>query len=265
MSPHTPTHSPCAYSMRSMAPTLCWLLGISPPAGALPLREVTGALGRCERLALVVIDSLGLAQLKAHSSAAPFLAGCLSCGSMTLFAESPPYTPVNVATMMTGAPFELHGVRKKGDPLRQESIFDLMARCAVKAVIVAEKESVPAHLFPRFVHYPRALLPLPDQNVMLGAMDEVRLGRPDFLWIYYTGFDRACHRHGPAGEDAARSLALIDRGLSDLHPLLRRAGYGIVITADHGHHEVVNGAQGMKGVHDGTSGDDLQVPLMWSR
>jgi predicted AlkP superfamily pyrophosphatase or phosphodiesterase len=182
---------------------------------------------------------------------------------MVLCAESPPYTPVNIATMTTGASFELHGVRKKGDPLQRETIFDIMARCAVKALVVAEKESVPAHFFPGLVVSPPRLMPLSDQDVSLAAAEAARLERPDFLWIYFTGFDRASHLHGPGGEEAGRSLAQIDRSLAELLPLLKKAGYGVLVTADHGHHENPGGGHGMKGVHDGTREEDLLVPLFW--
>jgi predicted AlkP superfamily pyrophosphatase or phosphodiesterase len=250
--------------MRAVAPTICHLLGCGVPGGSSlpPVQPVISSMGRVSRLAFVVIDSLGMTQREIHHKGTPFLNVFASGGATSLRVEAPPYTPVNVATMATGASFEMHRVRKRGDMLTLATIFTIMSRCVMNAYILAEKGSTAALLFPSQAPLLTRCLPFVDQDICNAARELLKSQRPDFLWLYLTGFDRACHTYGPGSQKAGEVLTQIDLWLSGLAPLLKNAGYGIIITADHGHHDH-EGEPGLKGIHDGTVEDDLLVPLLW--
>jgi predicted AlkP superfamily pyrophosphatase or phosphodiesterase len=70
--------------------------------------------------------------------------------------------------------------------------------------------------------------------------------------------DDVGHKFGLAGEEIRQALSDIDRHLGELMSHLAEAGYGLIVLADHGAHQ-----QGEKATHDGTSQDDLIVPLAW--
>lgn len=249
---------------RAIAPTLCRLLGIRPPNLALqpPIRAVIDAMGRQERLSLVVIDSLGENLRQIHCAHLPCLNALAVHGHMVLEAEKPPYTPVNIATMATGASFEQHRVRKRRDRPEAQTFHDVMDQCAMKARIVAGKESTLSLMIPGAAVPVAQSMPDGDLDVQEAAKEVMRGLRPDFLWIYFTGFDGVSHRHGPESAEAGQALSLIDRALGELMPLFRLFGYGVLITADHGHHCISR--DGMKGIHDGSVESDLLVPLVWS-
>ena len=251
--------------MRTVAPTVSWLLGVRPPCQSSipPLKEVIDAMGRQERLSLVVIDSLGEDLREAHHAQLPHLCTLAAHNRLVLEAESPPYTPVNCATMATGASFGQHRVRKRHDRLETETLYDVMAKCAMKGLIVAGKECTLSLLIPGAAVSVEKTMPHGDLDVLETAKRVIKERRPDFLWIYFTGFDEAAHHHGPESAEAGQALLRIDRALGELMALWGLFGYGALITADHGHHRSSDSAAEMKGVHDGSVETDLYVPLIW--
>ena len=116
-------------TIASVCPTLCRLLGIEPPAVCLaPPLELGLAPARVERALVYAADAIGRVFLDYH----PDLKKRLTAASdvqVELRAMFPPKTPVCYASMFTGAPPEVHGIRKYERPvLTCDTLFDVLAR-----------------------------------------------------------------------------------------------------------------------------------------
>ena len=70
--------------------------------------------------------------------------------------------------------------------------------------------------------------------------------------------DDTGHKFGLAGEEIRKAASDIDRHLGELLPVLAEGGYGLIMLADHGAHQ-----KGERATHDGSTEDDLVVPLVW--
>ena len=72
--------------------------------------------------------------------------------------------------------------------------------------------------------------------------------------------DDVGHKAGLEGDEIKGAISTVDGRLGDLFPHLAEKGYGIMILADHGAHQSEDG----RATHDGTTEDDVIVPLAWS-
>ena len=251
--------------MSSLAPTVCSILGIRLPGGCtgLPVNEVVNGAGKQQRLCLVVIDTFGTYLWKLHHEVTPFLNGMAEGHSVLLQSDSPPYTPVNIATMATGAPFSRHGVRKSQDIVKDETILDVMAKCALKTAVIAREKSSLATLLSR-----KATLPLldegqSDEGLFRSAKACMKDLRPEFIWIHLLDLDNASHRYGPAGSESRDAIARIDSRIAGLSDFWDRYYYTALIVADHGQHANPLQGEALKGTHDGSDERDFPVPLIW--
>ncbi len=90
--------------MTCIAPTIAEALGIRAPSAAAgaAISEITEDLTNAQRIAVLAPDALDEAQLLRFSHAMPFLRALWQQRQVTLRAERPSITPVNLATMITG-------------------------------------------------------------------------------------------------------------------------------------------------------------------
>ena len=116
--------------MRCIAPTVCRLLDAAPPddAEAAPVLEIVQALAGRPRIALIVLDAVGLATLRVHPEAMPCLNRAMRSACRPLRAVYPPVTPVNFATMATGLSPARHGIRDRAEKLTGDTVFDALRR-----------------------------------------------------------------------------------------------------------------------------------------
>lgn len=129
------------------APTICDLMGIGEcecyGESALPeIVQAAGALrGAVERCLIVAADAVGLEQVGRYpeivepvSKQAPH--------TVTLRAMMPSVTPVCYASLFSGAPPEVHGIREYAKPvLTIDTLFDVLARAGKRVAIVAVPNS----------------------------------------------------------------------------------------------------------------------------
>ena len=73
---------------------------------------------------------------------------------------------------------------------------------------------------------------------MAGLMKVVDEEKPEFVIVQYGKTDDVFHAHGPFSKEAGEACAEADAWLGKLVPWLRARGYAIIITADHGQHEI---------------------------
>jgi predicted AlkP superfamily pyrophosphatase or phosphodiesterase len=79
-----------------------------------------------------------------------------------------------------------------------------------------------------------------DEEVFAGLMQIVEEKKPEFIVVQYGETDEVFHRHGPSSGEARAACGRADAWLARVVPWLRSRGYAIIITADHGQHDVQN-------------------------
>ena len=95
-------------------------------------------------------------------------------------------------------------------------------------------------------------------------MDIAERDEPMFLIAQLGHVDDVFHMHGPSSSEVVPMLRDSDHCLVRLVERLGRLGYGIIIPADHGQHDVQPGEdEVLKGNHGTESPEDCLVPCAW--
>jgi len=254
---------------RFIAPTICSILGAAPPSMSQvpPLGQVRRDLEGCESLLVVVFDGFGVAAWRRLRGAAPQLGKLAERRLVEMHAVPPPKTPVNFASMATGASIKVHRVAEKTDPIRAETIFEVLRDSGLSTCVAARASGSPAHLFSHLVDYPAVALSNTDQEVFELAERTLSTHRPNLTLVQFLDIDGASHKFGPFSQAALEAVSRTDFRLRKLLDVCRSLRICAIVLADHGQHEVCeNGAEGARSVgrHDGTSPSDFSVPLTWA-
>jgi len=101
------------YSMLDVTPTVSVILGLPAPAQArgAPIPTIVGDLTGVRRVAILALDAFGWFAWALWQSEMPYLRSLHAARSLILRSVLPSITPVNFATMVTGADLDGHGVR----------------------------------------------------------------------------------------------------------------------------------------------------------
>ncbi len=101
------------------------------------------------------------------------------------------------------------------------------------------------------------LLPLQLADVLRhGSLGDIiaQLGRVDDVF----------HKYGPSSPEVVPMLRATDARLKRAVAHLKPLGYGVIILADHGQHDIVDDpSTKLKGGHGSDSDTDCQVPCTW--
>jgi predicted AlkP superfamily pyrophosphatase or phosphodiesterase len=250
--------------MRFLAPSLCAILGLRPPRES----EKEASEDFCEILTptksvlVVVFDGFGIATMERHHDNYPNLDLLVERNFVKIRAVQPPKTPVNFATMGTGASQENHGIDQKTDPLKIETIFQVLDEGGMTSCVAGRQTGSPANLFSRMVTYPEIAHTNKDAEVLALVMGRLDESSPDLTLVQFLDIDNAGHKSGPFGVESSRAVRNTDLKLGSLiRGFAGRAS--IVVLADHGQHEVVGEDGTCRGKHDGSSEEDFVVPLAW--
>jgi len=175
----------------------------------------------------------------------------------------PPKTPVCFASMFTGAPPEVHGIRKYERPvLTCDTLFDALARAGKRAAIVAVKDCSMDIIFRnRPIDY---FTEDDDQQVTGRALELVRDDKHDFIVAYNQEYDDTLHRtrhDGPEALAAARRhVETFERLLQATEESWAAHGRVLIFAPDHGAH--FDSAKG-KGDHGEDIPEDMDVLHFW--
>ncbi len=227
---------------------------------------IVRSMGTTTNLMLVVFDGFGMAAAERLEGLYPNLSLMMKRNSRRLRAIRPTKTPVNFATMATGASQAVHRIGQKSDPLGIETIFHTAAESGLTSCVAGRQSGSPAHLFPRFATYTAIAPSNTDEEVLTLALECLRERSPSFTMVQFLDIDNAGHRSGPFGEDSGRAVAGTDRRLGHLMEAMVGIEGGLIVLADHGQHEVKEEQDGVlvkKGKHDGSRVEDYIVPLTW--
>jgi hypothetical protein len=191
--------------------TVCAVFGIEDRAAQIedpfaPVVAHARSLGieRCERVLLYAPDAIGFHVCQAFpevivpvAQTAPIV--------VRMKSVVPPVTPVCFATMFTGQPPAIHGIRKYEKPvLRCETLFDRLVSAGKRVAIVAVKDSSIDRLFRnRPVDYFSEPY---DPEVTETTLQLVMADRHDFVLVYHQEYDDILHRTTPRAEEAIGAM-----------------------------------------------------------
>ncbi len=248
--------------MVNIAPTVSRLLNVRPPAQSVDdeIIEVIEDMGHHDRVAVVVLDAFGVATWKRYEELTPNFNLIASQHLLHVRSVLPPKTPVNFATIATGAPSDVHTIRDRTETLTVETIFRVLSEKSMKSAAVGRASSTVGVLLSKFADHRGIASSNLDEEVLQLAAAIIEDRSPEFILMQFLDVDDTGHKFGLEGAEIRKAISDIDRHLGELLPHLAERGYGLLVLADHGAHQV-----GEKATHDGTSEDDLIVPLAWRR
>jgi predicted AlkP superfamily pyrophosphatase or phosphodiesterase len=254
------------YDMRFLAPTVCGLLGVRPTSAAEtgPLEEMMGEMGPQERLAVVVIDAFGASTWAAARQETPTFNALANRHLLHLRSVMPSITPVNFATMLTGAGPDAHAIRDRTEDLTLETVFDVLREHGKASATAARAVSSLGILISPHADRPGITESNLDEEVTEIALDHLRRG-VDLLWVQLLDVDNAGHAHGPLSPRSVDACHRDDSHLREIAGAAHEGGYGLIVLADHGQHTVEMEDGRQEGTHGTGIPEDIYVPLVWSR
>ncbi len=255
------------YDMRNLAPTVAALLGVRLPAGAEvgPVSEVVAYLGSVQRLAMVVIDAFGLATWDYTRDHCPTVNALAAGRWLIIHSVLPAITPVNFATMVTGASPRSHSIRARTERLEMETLFHVLQSEGRPTAAVGRALSTVGILLAPFADSRGVAESNEDEEVLDLGLRILREDEPDYFLLQFLAVDSASHRYGPFSPENTWAAAETDAHLRVLIEQLAVQDYSLLLLADHGQHTASPEQQrpGHIGTHDGSMEEDVRVPLIW--
>jgi len=252
--------------MKTVAPTVCEILGLKPPAAAseAPIAPVVSDLAGAKHVAVLAPDALGILAWRLWKDEMPFLKSLHEKRSILLEAIMPSITPVNFACMLTGAELDVHGMKTREMEFQCETVYDVVRRAGGQSAGVGHRGYSGELLLARYadipgVTEPGACMPVTDKIIEVFERE-----RPRFLIAQYGHTDTVFHKIGPSDPGVVPMLHECDQALEKVVEYLLAHGVAVILLADHGQHDVPEPAEGAKrGTHGTDSPEDCLVPCTW--
>jgi len=257
------------WDLTCIAPTAADVLGIPRPRDAEgeALQQVVEDLKGCKRVAIVILDGLGMATWRAAQERMPMLNRMANRHVMQLRSVRPPVTPVCLATIGTGASPERHGVREREDPFRAETIFEVAREHGRTSGVAGGAACSATRVLGRWSDVTRRVGSDGEERddlILAAGLRILAEDRPDLFFTQFVALDSASHRYGPFGSEAAAAAEGLDARFGGLLAGLRERGYGVLALADHGQHPIDPPVEGKRGWHDDSTEESMIVPLVWA-
>jgi len=248
------------YGMISIAPTVSKLLGIRPPAqnAGVVIEEIVDDIGDQKRVAVIVLDAFGVATWRRYEDLTPNFNLLAHEHLLHVRSVLPSKTPVNFATIATGAPSDVHTIRDRAESLNIETIFHVLSEASMKSAAAARALSSVGILLSKFADYKCVAESNTDEELVQLGIKAICEASPEYVLMQMLDVDDIGHKFGLESDEIKEAMAAVDKHLGDLLPHLAEQGYCIMVLADHGAHQ----ASG-KATHDGSLEDDVIVPLAW--
>ena len=248
-------------SITDIAPTAAAALGLPAPSLSTghPLTEESA-----ERVTLIFMDGFGYVRYTEALNGG-LIPRLRALGEPLVgLTTYPPITSVSTASLLTGAPPEVHGVDRRGIRITEaETLFDVAVSAGLETVAV-EGESLAFNLRGADLQLSADLDSngSTDDNVLQNALAVLAEGAPDLLYVHFHGIDDAGHSYGPGAPEECAAILAEDAAVGQIVELLP-SGTLIVIFADHGMHEVDE--EGRSGNHGQLVERDMFIPifLVW--
>ncbi len=254
------------YSMMDVAPTVSALLGLEPPAAAkgTPIPEIVQDLTEIERVAVLAPDAFGLFAWTLWQQQMPYLQSLHRDRSLILQSTMPSITPVNFSTMVTGTDLEGHGVRTKDHDFQCETLFDVVRQAGGRSAAVGFEGYTGSKLLARYADIDGTTQPGTDDDIVESVLRITQSELPTYLIAQLGRVDDVFHKYGPSSPEVVPMLQETDLRLGRLVAALKPLGYGVIILADHGQHDIVDDpTTTLKGGHGQDRDEDRLVPCTW--
>jgi len=251
------------YDMRSVAPTVCKVLGIREPSSSDStfLPNACETLGSTDKLAVIVIDAFGMSTWKKGRSLTPTINRLESVHGTVIHSVMKSVTPVNFATMLTGVSPKTHGITDRAMSLKHETTFDVMRAAGMRSATAARALSSLGILISPHSDKPGISKSNLDTEVTEIAVSRLRDGY-NLLWVQLLDVDDAGHKFGPLSEEGMEAVARADGYLKTILEAAEENGYSVIVLADHGQHDSDDEAH--KGTHGTDIPEDIEVPFLWA-
>lgn len=259
--------APRTYPMQALAPTVATILNVPVPkqAEAPPIEAIVNDLQGSKKVAVLGIDAFGDAIWAQTRDQTPYLNGLAQPNNRArLRSVLPSVTCVNFACMITGGSQTTTGIETFDSKLACEDLFSVLRAQGLKSGGFGIKDWTGDRLLGRYADL-SVRDKANDEEVLAGLMEIVEEEKPEFIIVQYGETDAVFHRHGPSSDEARAACGRADAWLARVVPWLRSRGYAIIITADHGQHDVQNESGETSGQHGSDSDIDCLVPLVWLR
>ena len=250
--------------MRCVAPTVSRALGVRPPSSSErgPHRELVSSLKATERLVVVVVDAFGYSTWKAVEGLTPRFNALQAVHCAFIDSVMPTITPVNFATMLTGASPVNHGITNREQPLALETVFHVLRGEGMASAPAARAMSSLGILISPHADRPGIAASNTDDDVTGIALRALE-GEANLLWVQLLDVDDAGHAHGPLSREGHDAASRADSNLGKILESAHRGGYSAIVLADHGQHTVEKDGR-VQGTHGTDMPQDMVVPLAWA-
>jgi predicted AlkP superfamily pyrophosphatase or phosphodiesterase len=252
--------------MVCVAPTVSAILGLPAPAQAIgtPIPEIVGDLAPRDRVAILAPDAFGEYAWRLWQDEMPYLKSLHAQRSILLRSVLPSITPVNFTTMIAGTDQGGHGVHTFNDDIGCETLYDVVRRAGNKSAGIGLDGYTGAELLARFADIPGNAGQGSDDAVVDKVIEIADRDSPEFLIAQIGRVDDTFHLYGPSSPQVVPMLRDTDARLRKLVEHLTPLGYGVIILADHGQHDIPDAKEGEKhGMHGTDSDEDCLVPCTW--
>jgi predicted AlkP superfamily pyrophosphatase or phosphodiesterase len=257
-------HSSTMPDMRCVAPTVSRALGVRPPSSSErgPHYEVVSTLKATDRLVVVVVDAFGYSTWKAVKELTPCFNTLHAVHGAFIDSMMPTITPVNFATMLTGASPANHGITNREQPLALETVFHALRGEGMTSATAARAMSSLGILISPHADRPGIAASNTDDEVTRIALKALE-GEASLLWVQLLDVDDAGHAHGPLSQEGYDAASRADSNLRKILGSAHRGGYSAIVLADHGQHTVEKEGR-VQGTHGTDMPQDIVVPLAWT-
>ncbi len=256
------------YPMTSVAPTVSAILGLPAPAGAIgkPIEAIVKGLVGAKRVAIVAPDALGMFAFDLWKHEMPYLSSLHARNSVVLRSVLPSITPVNFACMVTGTDRDGHGIHSRLHDFVCQTLFDVVRASGGTSAGIGIDDYTGSALLGRFADICGNVGNGSDDDIVDKIIEISNDRAPEFIIAQLGRVDDVFHEHGPSSPEVVPMLRDTDARLKRLVDHLKPLGYGAIILADHGQHDVLDALPGQhKGNHGSDSDEDCLAPCTWLR
>lgn len=256
-----------AGTQRAVASTVCAILGVDPPADAEeePIAAAVEALAGTERLAHIVIDALGIATWKRYPNSARIVGRLAEVRYVEIQSVLPAITPVNFATIASGASPETHGITNREQQLTVDTTFARLQAAGKSSAVCGRALSTTGILLAPHSSNPGVAESNTDKEVMELFM--ARAGEQvDYILAQLLDVDEAGHLGGPFERYTNQALARTGFRVRNMLQAAAENGYALLLQGDHGQHDVEpedDAPEDHKGTHNGRRQEDVRVPFIF--
>jgi predicted AlkP superfamily pyrophosphatase or phosphodiesterase len=185
----------------------------------------------------------------------------------------PSVTLPSHVSMLTGVGIQQHQIdwndyRPDAGVVKVPTIFTLAKKRGLKTALYAGKEKF------KHLNQPGSL----DTFVIPGNASQVAATfakdfpktQPNLCFLHFADIDNEGHAHGLYSPEWLQALADSDAALKSVFNTIEKAGLlqksVIILTADHGGHNVTNAEGATKGTHGSSKPEDVEIPwVVWGK